>query len=223
MWNEVSRSLNNIGPAPVITWLSPGGRIELSGRTFLNAISKAGNYLVDGCGFDDESTIRVELENHWQAPVWKLAALVAGIGLSDKSENIFCFADSPLIGNKFVVSRDPFGMPAKDLPADVENVSLEVRSHGDYFAPIYSLVDPAVRFGGSSPSETDLFELVSSQVSANEIQGAYALKATDNNLDSLIYQALIPALTGNAVVLLDGIDSDSPSVAAEKVTKIIEI
>lgn len=223
MWNEVSRSLNNIGPVPVITWLSPVGRIELSGRTFLNAISKAGNYLVDGCGFDDESTIRVELENHWQAPVWKLAALVAGIGLSDQSENIVCFADSPLDGNKFVVSRDPFGMPAKDLPADVENVSLEVRSYGDYFAPMYSLVDPAVRFGDKSLSETELLELVLSQVSAKGIQGGYALKATDNSLESLLFQSLIPALTGNAVVLLDGIDSDSPSVAAEKVTRIIEI
>lgn len=221
MWNEVSRSLNNIGPAPVVTWLSSVGRIELSGRTFLNAISKAGNYLVDGCGFDNDSTIRVELENHWQAPVWKLAALVAGIGLSDKSENIFCFADSSLSGNKFVVSRDPFGMPAKDLPAGAENVSLEVRSHGDYFAPMYSLSEPAVQLCDISLSEAELLALVSSKVSDHGIQGTYALKTTGNNLDSLIFQALIPALTGNAVVLLDGIDPDAPSVAAEKVTQII--
>lgn len=223
MWNQVSRSLNNIGPAPVVTWLSPIGRIELSGRTFLNAISKAGNYLVDGCGFDDESTIRVELENHWQAPVWKLAALVAGIGLSDKSENIFCFADSTLSGNKFVVSRDPFGMPAKDLPADVENVSLEVRSHGDYFAPMYSLDGPAAQLGDSSLSKPELLALVSNKVLEHGIHGSYALKATDNNLDSLIFQALIPALTGNAVVLLDGVDPDSPSVATEKVSSLVSL
>jgi uncharacterized protein (TIGR03089 family) len=221
MWNEVSRSLNNIGPAPVITWLSPAGRIELSGRTFLNAISKAANYLVDGCGFDDESTIRVELENHWQAPVWKLAALVAGVGLSDDSKNIFCFSDSDLVGNKFVVSRDPFGMPAKDLPAGLENVSLEVRSHGDYFAPTYSLGDPAVQMAGRSISEAELMDLVSSEVVGRQIKGPYALAPCENSLDALVLQALVPALTGNSVVLLDGVDSDSLVVAAEKVTKIL--
>lgn len=204
---------------PVITWLSPNGRIELSGKTFQNGISKAANYLVDGCGFDDSSEIRVELENHWQAPVWKLAALVAGIGLSDTSDNVFAFVDNDEFANKFVVSRDPFGMPVRDLPAGIENVSLEVRSHGDYFAPQYSLGQSAVTFAGQSLTESELLDQVSSRAKI----GRYGLVVNNNNLDALVLQALIPALTDSSVVLIDGIDPTDSSVAAEKIQEIITV
>lgn len=217
MWNLVRTNLESLGPTPVITWLSPKGRIELSGKTFLNAISKAANYLVDGCGFDNQTKVRIELENHWQAPVWKIASLVSGIGISDTSTHIFSFSDFPNVSH--VVSRDPFGMPEKGVSPNCENVSLEVRSHGDYFAPSYSLDDPAVIYKNQTIDQAELIE----RAINSAITGRFGLVLKNSNLESLVFQALIPALTENSVVLIDGIDISESAVEAEKVTQIITI
>jgi uncharacterized protein (TIGR03089 family) len=217
LWNLVRTNLESLGPTPVITWLSPKGRIELSGKTFLNAISKAANYLIDGCGFDDQTKIRIELENHWQAPVWKIASLVSGIGISDTSAHIFGYSDFPNVS--YVVSRDPFGMPEKAVAPNCENVSLEVRSHGDYFAPSYSLGDPAVIYKNQTLCQAELIE----RAINSAITGRFGLVLKNSNLESIVFQALIPALTENSVVLIDGIDISEPAVKAEKVTQIITI
>ena len=217
MWNLVRTNLESLGPTPVVTWLSPKGRIELSGKTFLNAISKAANYLVDGCGFDDQTKIRIELENHWQAPVWKIASLVSGIRISDTSSHIFSFSEFPNVS--YVVSRDPFGMPEKAVAPNCENVSLEVRSHGDYFAPSYSLDDPAVIYKNQTIGQVELIE----RAINSAVTGRFGLLLKNSNLESLVFQALIPALTENSVVLIDGIDISESAVEAEKVTQIITI
>jgi hypothetical protein len=57
------------GPAPLVTWLSDVGRIELSATTFNNAVSKASNFLIDGLEIEEDSSLSVDLGNHWQAPV----------------------------------------------------------------------------------------------------------------------------------------------------------
>jgi uncharacterized protein (TIGR03089 family) len=223
LWNEISRALKNAGPTPVVTWLSPKGRIELSGQTLLNAVSKAGNYLIDGCGFDQQSSISVELENHWQATVWKLAALVSGIGLADSSSNKFSFSDSISSGNQYIVSRDPFGMPEKELPLGAENVSLEVRSHGDYFSPSYSLKDFAFQNSEEKLTEKVLFEMVDKSILDYGTTGRYGLDLKTNGSQALILQALVPALTDNSVVLFDGVAPAEHHLVAEKITKVISI
>ena len=222
MWNEISKGLLASGPEPVVTWLSPQGRIELSGKTLLNAISKAANYLIDGCSFDNP--IRIELGNHWQAPVWNLAALVSGVGISDQSSDVFCFSDFTAPGSKYVVSRDPFGMPERDLPLGVENASLEVRSHGDYFAPSQKLGKFAIDFAGQQLGESELVALALETANNQELSRgmAFGFLAKTPSADSVIHQALIPALVGARVVLLDGIEPDAPEVAAEKTATIIE-
>jgi uncharacterized protein (TIGR03089 family) len=217
LWNLVRTNLESLGPTPVVTYLSPKDRIELSGKTFLNGISKAANYLVDGCGFDDQTKIRIELENHWQAPVWKIASLVSGIGISDTSSHIFGFSDFPNVS--YVVSRDPFGMPEKAVAPNCENVSLEVRSHGDYFAPTYSLDDPAVIYKNQTIGQAELIE----RAINSSITGRFGLVLKNSNLESLVFQALIPALTQNSVVLIDGVDVSESAVEAEKVMQIITI
>jgi uncharacterized protein (TIGR03089 family) len=217
LWNLVRTNLESLGPTPVVTWLSPKGRIELSGKTFLNAISKAANYLVDGCGFDDQTKIRIELENHWQAPVWKIASLVSGIGISDTSSRIFSFSDFANVSH--ILSRDPFGMPEKAIAPNCENVSLEVRSHGDYFAPSFSLDDPAVIYKNQPIGQAELIE----RAINSSITGRFGLVIKNSNLESLVFQALIPALTQNSVVLIDGVDVSESAVEAEKVMQIITI
>ncbi len=214
LWNEVSNNLRKVGPKPVISWVSDKGRVELSGTTFLNAISKAGNYLIDGCGFDDSSSINVQLGNHWQAPVWKIAALVSGINLNQNSQNVFTFSQKNISGKKYIVSQDPFGMPAKGLPLDVENVSLEVRSYGDTFSPTYELENEVKNY---------YLDLASKSISEFEITGPYGLFCNGEPYQALGLQALVPALTQNPVVLIDGLFVEDAIVKGEKLTKIISL
>ncbi len=214
LWNEVSSNLRKIGPKPAISWVSEKGRIELSGTTFLNAISKAGNYLIDGCGFDDSLSINVQLGNHWQAPVWKIAALVSGINLNQNSQNVFTSSQTNISGKKYVVSQDPFGIPANDLPLDVENVSLEVRSHGDYFSPVYELENSV---------KNHYLDLACRLISEFEISGPYGLICDDRTEMALGLQALVPALTQNPVVLIDGLSTEDAIVKGEKLIKIISL
>lgn len=214
LWNVVSNNLRKVGPKPAISWVSEKGRIELSGTTFLNAISKAGNYLIDGCGFDDSSSINVQLGNHWQAPVWKIAALVSGINLNQNSQNFFTFSQTKISGKKYVVSPDPFGIPANDLPLDVENVSLEVRSHGDYFSPTYELENNV---------KNHYLDLARRLISEFEITGPYGLICNGETEVALGLQALVPALTQIPVVLIDGLSTDDAVVKGEKLTKIISL
>ena len=214
LWNEVSSNLRKIGPKPAISWVSEKGRIELSGTTFLNAISKAGNYLIDGCGFDDSSSINVQLGNHWQAPVWKIAALVSGINLNQNSQNVFTFSQKNISGKKFIVSQDPFGIPTKDLPLDVENVSLEVRSYGDYFSPTYELENEV---------KNRYLDLKHKLISEFEITESYGLICNGETEVALGLQALVPALTQNPVVLIDGLSTYDAVVKGEKLTKIISL
>lgn len=214
MWNEVSSNLRKIGPKPAISWVSEKGRIELSGTTFLNAISKAGNYLIDGCGFDDSSSIDVQLGNHWQAPVWKIAALVSGINLNKNSQNVFTFFQKNISGKKFIVSKDPFGIPSRNLPPEFENVSLEVKSHGDYFSPMYELENEV---------KNRYLDLTHKFISEFEITESYGLICNGETEVALGLQALVPALTQNPVVLIDGLSTDGAVVKGEKLTKIISL
>jgi hypothetical protein len=110
-------------------------------------------------------------------------------------------------------------MPEKGVAPICENVSLEVRSHGDYFAPSHSLDDPAVIYKNQTIDQAELIE----RAINSAITGRFGLVLKNSNLESLVFQALIPALTENSVVLIDGIDISESAVEAEKVTQIITI
>ena len=128
------------GPAPIVTWVSDVGRIELSAITFNNAISKASNYLVDGLELEEDATVSVSLGNHWQSPIWFGVALSTGLTIVENDPAITFGANAAAqtwqgSPDEFVVvSRDPFGMPEKDIPAGFINGSAEVRNFGDFFS-----------------------------------------------------------------------------------------
>lgn len=121
----------------MFTWLHEAGRIELSGITFLNAVSKAANFIADGLEIEPEQPVYVNLGNHWQSPVWTCAVVACGAVLSDTpgQTNIVNRQEATVLNHAVVVSQDPFGMPERDLPPQVINASNEVRGFGDYFAP----------------------------------------------------------------------------------------
>ena len=145
MFKELQKCVRDRGPAPIVTWVSDIGRIELSAITFNNAISKASNFLVDGLELEEDATVSISLGNHWQSSVWLGTALTTGLTITDQDPAI-------TFGDKFqsqiwegspdefvVVSRDPFGMPDKEIPAGFVNGSAEVRNFGDFFSPRWSI------------------------------------------------------------------------------------
>jgi uncharacterized protein (TIGR03089 family) len=127
---------------PRITYYddATGERIELSAVTLANWAAKTGNLLRDELGAGPTSRVAVLLPAHWQTAavlfgVWwigadvLLAATEANIALctADRLDE----ADSTGASEVAVLSLDPFGRPAPDLPIGVTDYATAVRVHGD--------------------------------------------------------------------------------------------
>ncbi|MBO0866559.1 MAG: TIGR03089 family protein [Mycobacterium sp.] len=118
-----------------------GERIELSAVTLANWAAKTGNLLRDELGAGPAGRVAVLLPAHWQTAavlfgVWWIGAeVVLGAGPADIA---LCTADrlneadeAVGAGEVAVLSLDPFGRPADDLPVGVTDYATAVRVHGD--------------------------------------------------------------------------------------------
>ena len=127
---------------PRITYYddATGERIELSAVTVANWAAKTGNMLRDELGAGPGSRVAVLLPAHWQTAavlfgVWWIGAEVV-FGDSD-ADVALCTADrldeadATGAGEVAVLSLDPFGRPAADLPIGVTDYATAVRVHGD--------------------------------------------------------------------------------------------
>ncbi|QLL10035.1 TIGR03089 family protein [Mycobacterium vicinigordonae] len=135
---------------PRITYYddSTGERIELSAVTLANWAAKTANLLRDELGAGPGSRVAVLLPAHWQTAavlfgVWWIGAEVILDGPADIA---LCTADrldeADLVvaegsgnGDVAVLSLDPFGKPAPDLPIGVTDYATAVRVHGDQIVP----------------------------------------------------------------------------------------
>ena len=132
---------------PRITYYddATGERIELSAVTLANWAAKTGNLLRDELGAGPASRIAILLPAHWQTAavlfgVWWIGAEAV---LDDPSADIaLCTAerldeaDAAVAGGEVaVLSLDPFGRPAPDLPIGVTDYATAVRVHGDQIVP----------------------------------------------------------------------------------------
>jgi uncharacterized protein (TIGR03089 family) len=95
---------------PFITVINADGRVELSGRTLVNGISKAANALCDIIEVDPGELIDIDLGWNWQQSVWQGAALIAGLHLVKHSENVGINIPDHRIDTE-VVSVHPLGLP----------------------------------------------------------------------------------------------------------------
>jgi uncharacterized protein (TIGR03089 family) len=117
-----------------------GERIELSAVTLANWAAKTGNLLRDELGAGPASRVAVLLPAHWQTAavlfgVWWIGAEVV-LGDSDADVALCAVdrldeADATGAGELAVLSLDPFGRPAPDLPVGVTDYATAVRVHGD--------------------------------------------------------------------------------------------
>ncbi len=219
------------GPAPIVTWLSSAGRVELSTVTFANAVSKAGNFFVDGLELEESSKLNVNLGNHWQSPVWLATALCVGMELYDQAPILISHSDAittwtGAIDQLIVVGRDPFGMPEKDLPAGCINGSEEVRNFGDYFSPSWENLGVVLTFEEISYSWSELVAMAESQRKQYGIEPGTRVGVAGNLdlLQAVIYQVVMPISFGISLVLIDHVDPDIIEITKqEKIAKFVSL
>ncbi|HEY9305804.1 MAG TPA: TIGR03089 family protein, partial [Mycobacterium sp.] len=131
---------------PRITYYddATGERIELSAVTLANWAAKTGNLLRDELGGGPASRVAVLLPAHWQTAAVLLGAWWIGaevvLGDGPEADIALCTADrideadATGAGEVAVLSLDPFGRPAADLPIGVTDYATAVRVHGDQIA-----------------------------------------------------------------------------------------
>lgn len=136
---------------PRITYYNDttGERIELSTVTLANWAAKTANLLRDELGAGPGTRVAVLLPSHWQTVavllgVWWIGAEVVAppSGSREHADIALCTrerldeADELVAGGEVaVLSLDPFGKPAADLPVGVTDYATAVRVHGDQIVP----------------------------------------------------------------------------------------
>jgi uncharacterized protein (TIGR03089 family) len=231
---ELQKCVRGRGPSPIVTWLSDIGRIELSAITFNNAISKASNFLVDGLELEEDATVSVSLGNHWQSPVWLGTALTTGLTIVENDPAITFGTDavaqtwqgSP---DEFVVvSRDPFGMPEKDIPAGFVNGSAEVRNFGDFFSPRWTVPSDhnAVAIEPGEFTWSQLMQRAQELADAHSLFSgqSYGLYGSSDLITTMAFQVVLPVAFGHSVVLIDQANPDLDVIKKqEKLEQIVQL
>jgi uncharacterized protein (TIGR03089 family) len=232
VFNELQKCVRDRGPAPIVTWLSDVGRIELSATTFNNAICKASNFLVDGLELEADVTVNVTLGNHWQSPVWLGTALTTGLTITDQDPAVTfgvrsqaqTWQGSP---DEFVViSQDPFGMPDKEISAGFINGSAEVRNFGDFFSPRWSISPDhnAVAISSGELTWEQLVQRAQELADANELKPgqSYGLYGSSDFITTIAFQVVLPVVFGQSVVLIDQANPDLDAIKKqEKLEQIV--
>jgi uncharacterized protein (TIGR03089 family) len=234
VFTELQKCVRGRGPSPIVTWLSDIGRIELSAITFNNAISKASNFLVDGLELDEDATVNVMLENHWQSPVWLGTALTAGLTITDQVPAITfgtsaaaqTWQGSP---DEFVViSRDPFGMPDKEIPSGFVNGSAEVRNFGDFFSPRWPVASDhnAIAIDAGQFTWSELMQCAQELTDAHSLAPgqSYGLHGSSDLITTIAFQVVLPVAFGHSVVLIDQATPDFDAIKKqEKLEQIVQL
>lgn len=216
---------------PRITYYddATGERIELSGVTLANWAAKTGNLLRDELGAGPGSRVAILLPAHWQTAavlfgVWWIGAEAVLAGPADVA---LCTAqrldeadDAVSGGEVAVLSLDPFGRPAPDLPIGVTDYATAVRVHGDQIVPEPS---PGPALGGRSVDEV----LAACQSSA----AARGLTSGDRVLSSgswsgpaeLVDGLLAIMAVGGSLVQVANADpaGQERRIETEKVTRVL--
>ena len=232
MFAELQKCVRGRGPSPIVTWLSDIGRIELSAITFNNAISKASNFLVDGLELEEDATVSISLGNHWQSPVWLGTALTTGLTIVDSDPAITfgtnaaaqAWQGSP---DEFVViSRDPFGMPDKDIAAGFINGSAEVRNFGDFFSPRWPVAPDhkAIAIDSGEFTWSQLMLRAQELADANGLEPgqSYGLCGSSDLITTIAFQVVLPVAFGHSVVLIDQANPDLDAIKKqEKLEQIV--
>ncbi|BBY07493.1 TIGR03089 family protein [Mycobacterium noviomagense] len=216
---------------PRITYYddATGERIELSGVTLANWAAKTGNLLRDELGAGAASRVAVLLPAHWQTAavclgVWWIGAEVIFGGRADIALTTAARldeADSTGATEVAVLSLDPLGRPAPDLPVGVTDYATAVRVHGDQ---IVAERRPGPALTGRSVDEV---------LADCQIQAATTGLTSDDRVlstkswttpDDLVDGLLTVLATGASLVQVANPDPAAlpRRIETEKVTRVLE-
>jgi uncharacterized protein (TIGR03089 family) len=217
---------------PRITYYddATGERIELSAVTLANWAAKTGNLLRDELGAGPASRVAVLLPAHWQTAavlfgVWWIGAEVvldgsaADIALCtiDRIDD----ADATGADEVAVLSLDPFGRPAADLPVGVTDYATAVRVHGDQ---IVAERDPGPALPGRTVDEV-LADCQRSAMSRGLTAGDRVLStASWDGPDDVIEDLLAVLAVGGSLVQVANPDPAAlpRRIETEKVTRVFD-
>jgi uncharacterized protein (TIGR03089 family) len=197
--------------------------------TLANWAAKTGNLLRDELGAGPASRVAVLLPAHWQTAavcfgVWWVGAEVVLGGRADIALSTAARleeADSTGATEVAVLSLDPFGRPAPDLPVGVTDYATAVRVHGDQIVAEHR---PGPALTGRSVDEV----LADCQISA----ATKDLTSSDRVLSTKSWATPDELVDGLVTVLATGaslVQVANPDPAAlprrietEKVTRVLE-
>ncbi|ART73896.1 TIGR03089 family protein [Mycobacterium dioxanotrophicus] len=218
---------------PRITYYddATGERIELSAVTLANWAAKTANLLRDELGAGPGTRVSVLLPAHWQTAAvlfgaWWIGSEVVFNGSSDQPADVaLCTrdrldeADDAVSGGEVaVLSLDPFGKPAADLPIGVTDYATAVRVHGDQIVP--------ERQPGPALAGRSVTEVLDAARNAAAVQGFTARDrvlstATWDTADDLVNHLLSVFVAGASLVQVANPDPAALERrrAMEKVTR----
>ncbi|WP_205781636.1 TIGR03089 family protein [Mycobacterium alsense] len=215
---------------PRITYYddATGERIELSAATLANWAAKTGNLLRDELGAGPASRVAILLPAHWQTAavlfgVWWIGAEAVLDGQADLAlctTDRLDEADGTGAGEVAVLSLDPFGRPAPDLPIGVTDYATAVRVHGDQIAPERH---PGPALAGRSVarvlSDCEKSAAAKGLTSGDRVLSSAAWAGPDELVDGLL--AILAA--GASLVQVANPDPDAlrRRIETEKVTRVL--
>jgi uncharacterized protein (TIGR03089 family) len=130
---------------PLITYVQGAARVELSGATTANWISKTANLLVDGYGGPDR--VGIVLPLHWQTPCLLLGAVASGatavVGTDPRhlegcavafttADGVEAALDAG-VEDVFACSLTPFATRLAEVPRHALDAAVEIPGYGDHF------------------------------------------------------------------------------------------
>ena len=203
---EVFRALLLEPGRPRVTWYGPGGeRVELSGKTLLNWVSKTANLLVDELDAEPGTTVGLDLPPHWRTVSWLLATWAAGahalVAPEKPGLDVLVTTDPGSGRAEHVVAvalpalATSFGAP---LPHAVHDAAVEVRRQPDVFRPYLTPAadDPALTANGGTTSHGELL------ATAREAAAAAGVRPGDRVLTGAGPELALATWLG--VLALDG-------------------
>lgn len=204
-----------------------GERIELSTVTLANWAAKTANLLRDELGAGPGTRVVVLLPAHWQTAAVLLGAwwIGAEVVLSGSADLALCTserldeADEAVAGGEVaVLSLDPFGKPAPDLPIGVSDYATAVRVHGDQYT---AEVRPGAALAGRSVDEVLAAAADSAVASGLEAGDRVMSSLPWSTADDVVANLLAVFVAGASLVQVANPDPEALERrrVTEKVTK----
>jgi uncharacterized protein (TIGR03089 family) len=218
---------------PRITYYDDAGgeRIELSAVTLANWAAKTGNLLRDEFGAGPATRIAVLLPAHWQTAavlfgVWWIGAeVLLGTGPADialcTGEQLGEADQAVGTGEVAVLSLDPLGRPAHNVPVGVTDYATAVRVHGDQ---IVAEPAPGPALAGRSVEQV-LHDCETSAQTRGLTSGDRVLSTASWEQPAALVDHLLAILAvGGSLVQIANPDPAAlpRRIAAEKVTRVLD-